>query len=129
MKSFIVPGIEEYKSSLYILTRDEIKVLKCLASFPHASATSKELANALGYKSYHAANRMIGKIGKIIAEDMKLDLPYYHNERGTRPGFYLVIGDYLEDTGWNMWPQLRQALAQYVQEEVVQAKMNPEEIC
>ena len=129
MKSFIVPGIEDYKASLYILTCNEIKVLKCLASFPNASATAKQLSNALGYKSYHAANKRIGEIGRLIAEEMRLDLPHYKNERGIGPRFYLVVGDYLADTGWNMWPQLRQALAQYVQEKALLAKMDPEEIC
>lgn len=92
------------------LSAKQIEILQTLYYFPGSSATAKELAKALNYESYHAANRQIGQIGKAISQYTSIVPPAYNRKNGEQPAYFLLIGQYYKDIGWEMWAELQQAL-------------------
>lgn len=110
-KDILFPSTQQYQDTISkFLSAKHIEILQTLYYFPDSSATAKELAKALNYESYHAANRQIGQIGKIISQHTGIVPPTYHGNNGEQPAYFLLIGEYYKDTGWEMWDELQQAL-------------------
>ncbi len=106
-----IPSTLQYQDVLgSFLSAKQIDLLQTLYYFPNSSATAKELARALNYKSYHPANRQIGEIGKIISQQSGITPPTYYRNNGEQPAYFLLIGEYYKDTGWEMWEELQKAL-------------------
>jgi 5-methylcytosine-specific restriction enzyme A len=101
---------DDYKKALNILTEFQLNVLKILYSCPNSSATAKELAELLNFKSFHAANLNIGEIGKKIVSFLNIQIDNYYNGKEERPAYFKVIGDYSEEYGWEMNTNLQNAL-------------------
>ncbi|HMT73914.1 MAG TPA: hypothetical protein PKA77_07595 [Chitinophagaceae bacterium] len=110
-KDILFPSTQQYQDVISkSLSEKQIKILQTLYYFPDSSATAKELAKALNYESYHAANRQIGQIGKVISQQTGIVPPTYHGKNGEQQAYFLLIGEYYKDTGWEMWDELQQAL-------------------
>ncbi|MFT3748197.1 MAG: hypothetical protein QM768_07765 [Agriterribacter sp.] len=110
-KSILFPSTQQYQDVISkFLSKKQIEILQTLYYFPNSSATAKELAKALNYESYHAANRQVGQIGKVISQSTGIIPPTYQRENGKQPAYFLLIGEYYKDTGWKMWDELQQAL-------------------
>lgn len=110
-KDFLFPTTQQYQEAISeSLSAKQIEILQTLYYFPNSSATAKELGKALNYKSYRAANRQIGQIGKVISQFTGIVPPTYQGTNGAQPAYFLFIGEYFKDTGWNMWEELREAL-------------------
>jgi predicted HNH restriction endonuclease len=105
------PSTQQYQDIISKhLTAKQIEILQTLYYFPQASATAKELAKALNYASYHAANRQIGQLGKVISQHTGVIPPTYTGNKGEQPAYFLLIGEYYKDTGWEMWDEIQEAL-------------------
>lgn len=110
-KNILFPSTQQYQDVISSsLSAKQIEILQTLYYFPDSSATAKELAKALNYESYHAANRQIGQIGKVISQYTGIVPPTYNGKNGEQPAYFLLIGQYYKDTGWEMWGELQQAL-------------------
>lgn len=110
-KDILFPSTQQYQDVISnFLSAKQIEILQTLYYFPDSSATAKELAKALNYESYHAANRQIGQIGKVISQHTGVIPPTYQGSNGEQPAYFLLIGEYHKDTGWEMWDELQQAL-------------------
>lgn len=110
-KNILFPSTQQYQDVISSsLSVKQIEILQTLYYFPDSSATAKELAKALNYVSYHAANRQIGQIGKVISQYTGIVPPTYNGKNGEQPAYFLLIGQYYKDTGWEMWGELQQAL-------------------
>lgn len=106
-----IPSVQQYQDVIEkFFSHRQIETLKTLYYFPDASATAKDLAKALNYASYHAANRQIGQIGKIISQHTGIVPPAYIGNNGEQPAYFLLVGEYFKDTGWNMWNEMQEAL-------------------
>ncbi len=106
-----IPLVQQYQDVIAnFFSHIQIKTLKTLYYFPNASATAKDLAKALNYASYHAVNRQIGQIGKIISQHTGIVPPAYIGSNGEQPAYFLLVGEYYKDTGWNMWDEMQEAL-------------------
>lgn len=106
-----IPSIQQYQDIISRhLSAKQIEILQTLYYFPNSSATAKELAKALNYASYHAANRQIGQIGKVISQHTGIVPPTYHGKNGEQPAYFLLVGEYYKDTGWEMWEEIQEAL-------------------
>lgn len=104
-------AIQQYQDSVSgILSARQIETLQILYYLPNSSATAKELANALNYSGYQAANRQVGQIGKSISSYTGIIPPVYDGVRGLQPAYYLLIGEYERPAGWVMWENLKKAL-------------------
>jgi len=68
------------------------------------------LAIALNYSGFSAASRQIGRIGKTISNYLEIIPSTHYVSRGKRPAYFSIIGEYFEDTGWNMREELQKAL-------------------
>lgn len=105
------PSTQQYQDVISkALSPTQVETLQTLFYFPNSSATAKELAKALNYKSYHAANRQVGQIGKVISQNTGIIPPPYKGKKGDQPAYFFLVGEYYKDTGWEMWEELRQAL-------------------
>lgn len=104
-----IPDPEQYKSAISNLKEAQISILKTIYSCPNASATAKELAQLMNWRSFHAANRNVGEIGKQIAQFLNWKMETYY-DHGERPAYFRLVGNYTIDTGWTLWRQLQQAL-------------------
>lgn len=106
-----IPSTQQYQDVIARhFSAKQIEILQTLYYFPDSSATAKELAKALNYASYHAANRQIGQIGKIISQKTGVIPPPYNGKNGEQPAYFLLVGEYYKDTGWEMWDEIQQAL-------------------
>lgn len=106
-----IPTVEQYQDAIAkALTPRQIETLQILYYFPNASATAKELASALNYSGFQAANRQVGQIGKTISKHLGIAPPTYYGDRGEQPAYFFLVGEYFKDTGWNMWEELQKAL-------------------
>jgi len=107
----LFPSTQQYQDVISkSLSAKQIEVLQTLYYFPNSCATAKELAKALNYTSYHPANRQIGEIGKIISQHTGIIPPTYQRNNSEQPAYFLLIGEYHKDTGWEMWEELQEAL-------------------
>ncbi len=105
------PTTEQYQDAIAnALTPGQKETLKILYSFPNSCATAKQLAEALNYSGFSAASRQIGLIGKTISKYLGIIPSTRYISRGERPAYFSLIGEYFEDTGWNMWKELQVAL-------------------
>ena len=99
-------SVKQYKDAISnALSPRQIETLQILYHFPNSSATAKQLASALNYSGFQAANRQVGQIGRTIAHHLDILQPLWKKQRQRRAYYYLV-GDY-NDHGWNMWEELR----------------------
>lgn len=103
--------IQQYKEAISnALSFKQVEVLRVLYYFPESSATAKELAKALNYTGYHAANLRVGTIGRMLSNYVKVALRERDNGKGIKPAYYELVGKYYKNEGWVMWPELRAAL-------------------
>lgn len=106
-----IPSTQQYQDVIARhFSAKQIEILQTLYYFPNSSATAKELAKALNYISYHAANRQIGQIGKIISQRTGIIPPAYSDRGKDHLAYFLLVGEYYKDTGWEMWEEIQQAL-------------------
>jgi predicted HNH restriction endonuclease len=106
-----IPSTQQYQDVIArYFSAKQIEILQTLYYFPDSSATAKELAKALNYASYQAANRQIGRIGKLISQKTGVIPPTYNDRNRERPAYFSLVGEYYTDTGWEMWDQIQQAL-------------------
>jgi len=106
-----IPSVQQYQDLIAnFFSHRQIETLQTLYYFPDANATAKDLAKALNYASYHAANRQIGQIGKVISQHTGIVPPTYNGKNGAQPAYFLLVGEYYKDTGWNMWDEMQEAL-------------------
>jgi hypothetical protein len=100
------------------LSESQIQLLDTLSSFPYSTASSKDLAFAMNYKSSRVSNIRVGQTGKKIANYLKITPPSYYDGKKKKPAYFAVIGNY--DThavkktesvyGWKMTKNLLQAI-------------------
>ena len=111
--------VEQYKDAIKnSLSESQIEMLKILYHFPNSTANATDLAKALNYKSYHAANRQVGETGKTIANYLGVTPLAYYDGKIERPAYFLLIGPYglsegqVRGTtrGWEMKENLMTAL-------------------
>lgn len=102
--------IQQYERAISNLSDRQIETLQILYYLPHSTATAKELAKALNYSGFQAANRQIGQIGKTISAHLEFIPPPYDSGRGNQPAYFRLIGNYEENVGWVMWDNLKKAL-------------------
>lgn len=102
--------VKQYEDALIRLSEKQISALAALYSFPDATATTKQLATALNYNGFQAANRQIGSIGKAISESTGVMPPLYDSGHKMQPGYFLFIGKYETNIGWVMWTNLKLAI-------------------
>jgi 5-methylcytosine-specific restriction enzyme A len=101
---------KQFEKGIKVLTERQIEVLKALYYFPNSSATAKELAFALNYSGFQAANRQVGQIGKVLCKELNYVPREYSGKKSNQPAFFSIVGEYYLDTGWNMWRNLQKAL-------------------
>ena len=101
---------EMFEEAIVKLPRSQRIVLSTLYGLPNSSATAKELAAALGYKGFQAANSQIGLIGKSIAKNLNLVPPNYDSGHARQSAYFLFVGDYKKGIGWVMWEGLKEAM-------------------
>jgi 5-methylcytosine-specific restriction protein A len=115
--------IEQYQDAISnSLSSNQIEILKVLYNFPNSTASAKDLAKALNYSNYPAANRQIGQIGKTIANYLKITPETYYVGEIERPAYFLLIGPYHthegkergSKPGWEMKNNLRIALGNII---------------
>lgn len=103
--------VKQYQASITNnFSARQIETLQILYYLPNSSATAKELANALNYSGFQAANRQVGQIGKSISAFTGIIPPTYDTGRGPQPAYYTLIGEYYRPEGWVMWDNLKKAL-------------------
>ncbi len=110
MEIIHVPTVKQFEDALAKMTATQKKILEHLYYFPDSSATAQALAKALNYSSFSAVNIQIGKIGKVISLATSIMPPHYKGKKGEQPAYFLLVGEYYKDTGWEMWEELRIAL-------------------
>ena len=107
---------EQYKSAIRnALSERQIEVLNSLFEFPFSRATAKELAQVLSPEKPNpiVASGQIGKIGKSISTYLSIIPENYFNGHNDVPAYFLIIGPYDEKYGWQMNPNLKEALRQF----------------
>jgi 5-methylcytosine-specific restriction protein A len=105
----------QYKDAINnALSEKQIKVLNALFGFPFSRATAKELAQTLSPERPNpiVASGQIGKIGKSISNYLSITPENYFNGRDDAPAYFSLIGPYNEKQGWQMNPNLVEALRQ-----------------
>lgn len=111
--------VEQYIDAISNVLSDQHKeLLGTLYKFPNSKASAKELAAAMNFKSFHAANRQIGQIGKEIANFLQISPPTYYYGELERPAYFLLVGPYYSQEGsvrssvpgWEMVDNLRKAI-------------------
>ncbi len=111
--------VEQYKDSITnALSENQIELLKVLYNFPNSTASAKDLASALGFKSFHATNSQVEQIGKIIAKHLGVEPNLYWDGREERPAYFLFVGPNAfeqgkirgTEDGWEMVENLRKAI-------------------
>lgn len=103
--------IKQYQDSIANnLSARQIETLQILYHLPNSSATANELAVALNYSGFQAANRQVGQIGKAISVHTGIIPPVYDGGRGLQPAYYFLVGEYERPVGWVMWDNLKKAL-------------------
>lgn len=104
-----IPTVEQYQDVIANrLSPRQIEILQTIYHRPNSAATAIELAEEMGYKSYHGSNRQIGAIGQAIYEHTGVEPPVYQSDNERLAYFYLV-GDY-NGPGWKLWDELKEAL-------------------
>jgi 5-methylcytosine-specific restriction protein A len=107
---------EQYLSAIRnTLSQRQIEVLNSLFEFPYSRATAKELAKVLSPENPNpiVASGQIGKIGKSISTFVSIVPENYFNGHKNVPAYFLLIGPYNEKLGWQMNPNLKEALRQF----------------
>lgn len=95
------------------LSLSEKKLLSAIYDFPNCSATAPQLAKALGYSHYGAANLLVGKTGKKFMGNSVLIPLYYYNDKDRTPEWFSVIfnGEQTnEGYLWTLKPEFKAAL-------------------
>lgn len=104
-----IPTVEQYQDTIANrLSSRQIEILQAIYHRPNSAATAIELAEEMGYQSYHGSNRQIGAIGQAIYEHTGVEPPIYE-DRGERYAYYYLVGDY-NGPGWKLWDELKEAL-------------------
>jgi 5-methylcytosine-specific restriction protein A len=104
---------EQYLSALRnALSERQIEVLNLLFEFPFSRATAKGLAQVLSPENPNpfVASGQIGKIGKSISTFLSIVPDNYFNGHENVPAYFLLIGPYDKKLGWQMNPNLKEAL-------------------
>jgi 5-methylcytosine-specific restriction protein A len=108
---------EQYLSAITnALSERQIEVLNSfLFYFKEPHATAKELAQVLSTEnpSPIVASGQIGKIGKSISTFLSIVPENYFNGNKFVPAYFLLIGPYDKKLGWQMNPNLIEALKQF----------------
>ena len=107
---------EQYLSAIKdALSEKQLEVLNLLFEFPFSQATAKELAKVLSPENHNpiVASGQIGKIGKSISTFLSIIPENYFNGHKNVPAYFLLIGPYAEKIGWQMNPNLKEALRQF----------------
>ncbi|HZV69209.1 MAG TPA: HNH endonuclease [Saprospiraceae bacterium] len=107
---------QQYLSAIRnTLSESQRNVLNSLWGFPFSQATAKELALILSPENPNpiVASGQIGKIGKSIATYLSIAPEIYFNGHNDVPAYFLLIGPYDERYGWQMHPNLKEALSQF----------------
>lgn len=101
--------IRDYQEAISKLTDNQKEILKSLyhnAPF----LDSNEIAAALKFKSFSAANLHIGTIGKSIARHLNLKVAETYSHRtGERPSYFKIVHDFFEE-GWDLQKNIRKAI-------------------
>ncbi len=97
------------------LTEKQIEVLNVLSEFPFSRATAKELAQVISPTNPNpiVASGQIGKIGKSISNYLSITPENYFNGYEKVPAYFLLVGPYNEEYGWEMNLNLKEALRQF----------------
>jgi 5-methylcytosine-specific restriction protein A len=104
---------EQYKQALRtkgVLKERSIELLQLLNDSPNCQATSPQLAELLGYKSFSPVNALVGQLGKRIAGVLGIQSPDI--EPG-RPSWWNIIahGETIADGfAWTLKEELLEAL-------------------
>lgn len=106
-----VPSPSQYENALASVSREirpyQRKMLQVHYNARNSTVTAGELANAMGYTSFCVANGLYGKLGRIVAEALDLNMEFQVN----------VLADFEKvKIGrnyrwlWEMWPAVQTAL-------------------
>lgn len=107
---------EQYLSAIKnALSERQIEVLNSLFEFPFSQATAKELGQVLSPANPNpiVASGQIGKIGKSLSTFLSIIPENYFNGYENVPAYFLLVGPYDEQLGWQMNPNLKEALRQF----------------
>ncbi len=106
---------DQYKRALAskeVLNERSIELLRILHDAPNCEATSRQLAEVLGYSDFPPANALVGKLGKRIANCLDITLPQRENNS---PGWWKIIADgdqRPEGFTWRLRKELIEAMAE-----------------
>jgi len=111
-----IPSIskEQYMRALQtdgVLKDDNEQLLVTLYEMPSCQATATQLAKIYGYKDFAPINSIVGKLGKRIAQSLKIELPPRPSKNS--PGWWQIIcnGEYTDQGfAWRLRPELIDAL-------------------
>lgn len=108
-----VPGTAEYRLALAALpiTQAQWAMLRAHAAAGPAGLTAGQLAMAAGYADFSAANLHYGMLGRLVADNLAMDLPERPDatEVATRAlGSYDAFADGV--WRWVIYPELAAAL-------------------
>jgi 5-methylcytosine-specific restriction protein A len=81
----------EYKRALTspdVLKERSVELLRVLHDAPNCEATSRQLAETLGYSDFPPANALVGKLGKRIAVSLSISLP---EREDNSPGWWKIV--------------------------------------
>ena len=83
--------VADYKRALTspeVLKERSIELLRVLHDAPNCEATSRQLAEILGYADFPPANALVGKLGKRIAKCLNISLP---EREDNSPGWWKIV--------------------------------------
>lgn len=82
-KNWIVPSVEKYKAALEMLEDElcdsDLKMLKIHYARPAHTLSATDMAEAMGYANYGAANLRYGRLGGRLCEQLNVSLKYKVN--------------------------------------------------
>lgn len=110
-----LPSAGRYVKALreHCLSPRELDLLRVLYRYPNHTATADQVARAMKYKGFGAANRLIGLAGKKLSKSLSIKPPFANR---MTPNWFSVVAD-CEKPGknwvWKMHEPLARALEQF----------------
>jgi len=105
--------VKQYKDAITnSLSSRQIETLQILYYCPNSSAKAIELTKLLSPTSDKVivANGAIGRIGRAFSNYLGIAPETYFDGQTDRPGYFLLIGPYTKENGWEMTKNLKKAL-------------------
>lgn len=109
-----------------VLKERSIELLNMLYDAPNCEATAPQLAQMLGFQDFPPVNALIGKLGKRIAIQLRIELP---EREGRSPGWWQIVAHGEVKPGgftWKLREELYEALLELGYLKDLDAKLYPD---